>query len=153
MIERSGAAFAIASTAVAAFAIAIALVAAAALIFGVPPAFSMRLHSTDRRFLEIFIALATPLAPLELLGLLAWISVAFIAGAVLTFIGLHRRRAQIEAAGLFVIAAAGSFFWFAVMNPALAGGGETLRAFARRGRTHRPPGHRRRPSRTERLRP
>jgi 4-amino-4-deoxy-L-arabinose transferase-like glycosyltransferase len=121
-------AFAIATAAVAAAAIAIALAAVAALIFGMPPALTMRLHPTDRRFLEIFTALATRGAP-ALIALIGWIF-ASIAGGIVALVGLRRRDAQIEAAGVFVIAAAGSFFWFAVMNPAMAER-ETLRDFAR----------------------
>ena len=98
-------AFAIATAAVAAAAIAIAITALAALIFGVPPSLPIGLHPTDRRFLEIFTALAARSAP----ALLVWIS-AFIAGGIVALIGLRRRSAQIEAAGVFVIAAAGSFF-------------------------------------------
>lgn len=121
-------AFAIGSIAVAAAAIAIALAAIAALIFGVPPTIMMRLHPTDRRFLEIFAALETRSAPSRLIVLIAWWS-AFVAGAVVALIGLRRRGAQIEAAGVFIIAAAGSLFWFAVINPAMARR-ETLRDFA-----------------------
>ncbi len=133
-------AFTIGSVAVAAAAIAIALAAVAALIFGVPPALTMRLHPTDRRFLEIFAALATrsAAAPPGLLGLIVWLF-AFAAGAIVAIVGLRRRRAQIEAAGVFIVAAAGSFFWFAVMNPALAQR-ETLRDFAREAALTVPPG-------------
>jgi 4-amino-4-deoxy-L-arabinose transferase-like glycosyltransferase len=122
-------AFAIGSIAVAAAAIVIALAAIAALIFGVPPALTMRLHPTDRRFVQIFAALATRAAPLARIALIVWLS-AFIAGPIIAIIGLRRRGAQIQAAGVFIIAAAGSFFWFGVMNPALAER-ETLRDFAR----------------------
>lgn len=118
-------AFVIATTAVAIAAIAIALASIGCLIFGVPPAWSVSLHPTDRLFLEIFTALATRYAP----PLLLWVF-ASAAGASVVLIGLRRRAAQIAAAGVLAIAAAGSFFWFAVMNPALAKR-ETLRDFAR----------------------
>jgi 4-amino-4-deoxy-L-arabinose transferase-like glycosyltransferase len=121
-------AFAIASAAIAIAAIAIALVSLAALIFGVPPWLLMRLHPTDRRYLEIFAALPMRSAS-SLLALIGWIS-AFLVGGIVALNGLRRRGAQIEAAGVFAIAAAGSFFWFGVMNPALAQR-ETLRDFAR----------------------
>jgi len=118
-------AFVIASAIVAIAAIAIALAGVAALMFGLPPALSVSLHPTDRHFLEIFAALAARSSP----ALLVWIF-AFMASATVTLVGLRRRSAQIAAAGVFGIAAAGSFFWFAVMNPALAER-ETLRDFAR----------------------
>ena len=118
-------AFAIATAAVAAAAIAIALAAVGAIIFGLPPGLSIRLHPTDRRFLEIFSSLAVRWAP----ALLGWIA-ACIAGGVVGIIGLRRRAAQREAAGVLIVAAAGSLFWFALMNPALAER-ETLRDFAR----------------------
>jgi hypothetical protein len=121
-------AFALASAAVAIAAIAIALAGLAAVIFGVPPALSMRLHPTDRLYFEILAALPTRSAP-DLLALIGWIC-GFILGGIVTLIGLRRRRAQIEAAGVFLIAAAGSLFWFGLMNPALSQR-ETLRDFAR----------------------
>jgi 4-amino-4-deoxy-L-arabinose transferase-like glycosyltransferase len=121
-------AFGVATAVVAAAAIALAFAAVAGLIFGVPAALPIRLHPTDRHFLEIFAALAARPAP-ALLALIGWIA-ASVAGSIVALIGLRRRSAQVEAAGVFVIAAAGSFFWFAVMNPALARR-ETLRDFAR----------------------
>lgn len=123
-------AFVIGSAAVATAAIAITIAAVAALLFAVPPAITLRLHPTDRRFIEIFATLATrSAAPLGLLGLVGWLSVS-VAGAVVTISGLRRRSAQREATGVLMIAAAGSFFWFAVMSPALARR-DTLRDFAR----------------------
>ncbi len=117
--------FAIASAAVAAAAVAIALAAVAAVIFRLPAGLSLRLHPTDRYFLELFISLEVNGSP----ALRGWIA-AFIAGGVAGIIGLLRRDAQIEAAGVLIVAAAGSLFWFAVMSPALADR-ETLRDFAR----------------------
>ena len=117
-------AFAIATAAVASAAIVIALAATAALVLGLPTPLPIRLHPTDRRFLEIFSAMASRRAP----ALLGWVA-AFIAGGVTALVGL-RRGAQLQAAGVLIVAAAGSFFWFAVMNPALADR-ETLRDFAR----------------------
>ena len=121
-------AFAIASAALAVAAIALAIIALAALIFGVPPSLPMRLHPTDRHYLEVFAALPTRSAP-ALLALIGWIC-AFMVGGVVALIGLRRRGAQLEAAGVFIIATSASFFWFGVMNPALAQR-ETLRDFAR----------------------
>ena len=117
-------AFAIATAVVAAAAIAIALAALGGVIFGVPQGLSLRLHPTDRRFLEILSSLAARRAP----ALLSWIAIC-IAGGIAGIVGLLRRNAQIQAAGVLIVAAAGSMFWFAVMNPALAER-ETLRDFA-----------------------
>jgi len=116
--------FAIATVVVAAAAIAIALAAVAAIICGVPPGWSLQLHPTDRRFLEIFSSLAARGASL-LLVLIA----ACIAGAATAMIALRQRNAQLQASGVLIVAAAGSLFWFAVMNPALEER-ETLRDFA-----------------------
>lgn len=126
-------AFAIATAAVATAALVIALAAAAGIVMGLPPVLPIRLHPTDRRFLEIFSAMASHRAP----ALLGWIA-AFVAGGVAALVGL-RRGAQLQAAGVLIVAAAGSFFWFAVMNPALADR-ETLRDFARQVTRTVPPG-------------
>jgi 4-amino-4-deoxy-L-arabinose transferase-like glycosyltransferase len=117
--------FAIATGVVVAAAIAIALATVAAIIFGVPPGWSLELHPTDRRFLEIFSSLAARRASV-LLALIA----ACVASGVAGIIGLRLRDAQLQAGGVLIIAAAGSWFWFAVMNPALAER-ESLRDFAR----------------------
>jgi 4-amino-4-deoxy-L-arabinose transferase-like glycosyltransferase len=116
--------FGVSTAVVAAAAIAIALAALGGVIFGVPQGLSLRLHPTDRRFLEILSSLAARRAP----ALLSWIAVC-TAGGVAGIIGLVRRNAQIQAAGVLIVATAGSMFWFAVMNPALAER-ETLRDFA-----------------------
>jgi 4-amino-4-deoxy-L-arabinose transferase-like glycosyltransferase len=117
--------FAIGSAAVAAAAVAIALAAVAAVFFRLPAGLSLHLHPTDRYFLELFISLEIKGSP----ALRGWIA-AFIAGGVAGIVGLRRRDAQLQAAGVLIVAAAGSLFWFAVMNPALADR-ETLRDFAR----------------------
>lgn len=117
-------AFGIATAIVAAAAIASALAAAGGVIFGVPQELSLRLHPTDRRFLEILSSLAARRAP----ALLSWIALC-IAGGIAGIAGLLRRNAQLQAGGVLIFAAAGSWFWFAVMNPALAER-ETLRDFA-----------------------
>jgi 4-amino-4-deoxy-L-arabinose transferase-like glycosyltransferase len=116
--------FAVATGVVAAAAIAIALAAVAAIIFGVPPGLLPRLHPTDRRFVEIFSSLAARRASV-LLALIA----ACISGGVMAMIGLRQRYAQLQASSVLIVAAAGSWFWFAVMNPALEER-ETLREFA-----------------------
>jgi hypothetical protein len=52
---------------------------------------------------------------------------------------LRRRDAQLQAAGVMIFAAAGSLFWFGILNPALADL-ETLRDFAREVARTVPPG-------------
>jgi 4-amino-4-deoxy-L-arabinose transferase-like glycosyltransferase len=116
--------FAVATGVVAAAAIAIALAAVAAIIFGVPPGLLPRLHPTDRRFVEIFSSLAARRASV-LLALIA----ACISGGVIAMIGVRQRYAQLQASSVLIVAAAGSWFWLAVMNPALEER-ETLREFA-----------------------
>lgn len=118
-------AFSIATAVVAAAAIAIALTASAIVIFGLPSGSLPQLHPTDRRFLELFGALAANQSR-PLFGLIAACIVSAIAGIV----GVRRRDAQLQAIGVLIVAAAGSIFWFAVLNPALAER-ETLRDFAR----------------------
>ncbi len=126
--------FAIGTGVVGAAAIAIALAAVSAIISGVPPGWSLQLHPTDRRFLEIFSSLAAHRAP-ELLALIT----ACIAASVAGIVGLRWREAQLQASGVLIVAAAGSLFWFAVMNPALAER-ETLRDFAHEVARTVPPG-------------
>jgi Dolichyl-phosphate-mannose-protein mannosyltransferase len=118
-------AFAIGTAVVAIAAIAIAIAAIVAIVFGVPSGLALRLHPTDRRFLEIFSLLAMRYSP----DLLGWIA-AFIAAGVTGIIGLRRRDPQLQATGGLIVAAAGSLFWFAVMNPLLSER-ETLRDFTR----------------------
>jgi len=62
-------------------------------------------------------------------ALLGWIA-AFVAAGITGIIGLRRRDPQLQATGVLIVAAAGSLFWFSVMNPLLSEG-ETLRDFAR----------------------
>ncbi len=117
--------FAIATGVVAAASLVMALAAVAAVIHGVPSGWSLRLHPTDRRFLEIFSSLAVRRAS----GMLALIAACVTAG-VTAIVGLRQRNADLQASGVLIVAAAGSLFWFAVMNPALEER-ETLRDFAR----------------------
>jgi hypothetical protein len=118
-------AFVIGTAAVVIAAIAIAIAAILAVVFGVPSGLSLRLHPTDRRFLEIFSSLAMRYAP----ALLGWIA-GFIAAGATGIMGLRRRDPQLQATAVLIVAAAGSLFWFAVMNP-LMSDRETLRDFAR----------------------
>jgi 4-amino-4-deoxy-L-arabinose transferase-like glycosyltransferase len=90
---------------------------------GVPAKIALRLHPTDRRFLELLVRQAFD--PL----LLLWAGFSLV-GAGLIVRGLLRAAPTFETYGTLVIAAAGGWFWFAVMNPALAQG-ETLKTFAR----------------------
>jgi len=118
-------AFAIATGVVAAASLTMALAAVAAIVHGLPPGWSLRLHPTDRRFLEIFSSLAERWAS----GLLALI-IACVTGGVAAIVGLRQRNGNLQASGVLIVAAASSMFWFAVMNPALEER-ETLRDFAR----------------------
>jgi len=91
--------------------------------YGITKAIALRLHPTDRRFLELLVRQAfNP-------PLLFWAGLSLV-GVGLTMRGLLRGASAFEAYGTLVIAAAGGWFWFAVMNPALAQG-ETLKTFAR----------------------
>jgi 4-amino-4-deoxy-L-arabinose transferase-like glycosyltransferase len=127
-------AFSIASAVIAVVAIAIALAALAVVIAGMPPGLSTQLHPTDRRFLELFAALATGRS-LALFLLIAACTASGVAG----IIGLRRCDAQLQAVSILIVAAAGSMFWFSVLNPALAEL-ETLRDFAREVARTVPPG-------------
>jgi 4-amino-4-deoxy-L-arabinose transferase-like glycosyltransferase len=91
--------------------------------YGAPAKIALRLHSTDRRFLELLMGQAfNP-------RLLLWAGFSLVGAAVAVW-GLLRAAPAFEACGTLMIAAAGGWFWFAVMNPALART-ETLRTFAR----------------------
>jgi hypothetical protein len=89
----------------------------------VPANLTMRLHPTDRRFLELLVRQA--FSPPVLL----WAGFS-LSGLALSVWGLLRFAFGFETCGTLVIAAAGGWFWFGVMNPALARG-ETLKTFAR----------------------
>jgi hypothetical protein len=115
------------SGASAAIAIGAAVMVTAALVvigYGLPAEIPLRLHPTDRRFLEILVGLAFTRS------LLLWV-IGSLVGAGLVVTGLLRRAPTLQASGTMAIAAAGGWFWFAVMNPALAQR-ETLRTFAAR---------------------
>ncbi|HKV53272.1 MAG TPA: hypothetical protein VJN94_01405, partial [Candidatus Binataceae bacterium] len=91
---------------------------------GIPSRLPLRLHPTDRRFLEIFASMAARLSP----SLMIWIAIS-LTGVALIIVGLVRRNPTVQGCGTLAIAAAGSLFWFAWMNPALAER-ETLEGFA-----------------------
>ncbi|MBV8450811.1 MAG: hypothetical protein JOZ29_00875, partial [Deltaproteobacteria bacterium] len=99
------------------------IVAMVVIGYGVPAKIALRLHPTDRRFLELLVwqGFNPPL--------LLWAAFSLF-GAGLTICGSLRARPAFETYGILLIAAAGGWFWFAVMNPALAQG-ETLKTFAR----------------------
>jgi 4-amino-4-deoxy-L-arabinose transferase-like glycosyltransferase len=101
---------------------------------GLPAHLLPRLHPTDRRFLEIFLSLAARHG----LSLYLWL-IATAAGIILAVRGLLRLHPQSQAAGVGIIAGAGSLFWFGVMNPALAER-VTLRGFAEAVTARVPPG-------------
>lgn len=117
-------AFAIATGVVAAAATAIALAALGAIAGGVPLRWSLELHPTDRRFVEIFSSLAAHRSA----GLLALIAACIVASAT-GLIALRRRNGQVQAIAVLIIATASSWFWFGVMQPALEER-ESLRDFA-----------------------
>jgi 4-amino-4-deoxy-L-arabinose transferase-like glycosyltransferase len=101
----------------------IVIAAIVVIAYGAPTKLVLRMHPTDRRFLELLIRQAfNP-------RLLLWAGFSF-AGVVLSVRGLLRAAPAFEACGTLMIAAAGGWFWFAVMNPALARS-ETLQTFAR----------------------
>jgi hypothetical protein len=106
-------------------ALAIAAAALAIVIFGLPSRLPIKLHPTDQRFLEIFEAMAAA----RTAALIAWLGASLIG---INFIrkGVRRQVATTQALGALIIAAAGSWFWFGVMNPALADR-ESLKTFAR----------------------
>ena len=103
---------------------AMVLVFAAIIVigYGVPANLRPRLHPTDRRFLELLVRQGYD--P----GFLIWAGFSMVS-CVLLVAGCLRGMPKLEAAGTVVIAATGGWFWFGVMNPALAGA-ETLKTFA-----------------------
>jgi 4-amino-4-deoxy-L-arabinose transferase-like glycosyltransferase len=114
---------------------ALIVIAAVDAAFGAVPANTLtRLHPTDRRFLEIFLALAARHG----LSLYFWLA-ATIAGVIAALRGLLRYAPEAQMGGVALIAAAGSLFWFGVMNPALAER-VTLRNFAQAVTARVPPG-------------
>ncbi|MGH8011004.1 MAG: ArnT family glycosyltransferase [Candidatus Binataceae bacterium] len=116
--------FTLGSAVIAIGALAMALAGLGAVFAGIPK-IPFHLHPTDRDFLDIFAAMAARRAP----SLLAWIA-AFIVGAALSLFAARRLNPRLQALGVLTIAAAGTLFWFGVMNPALARR-ETLETFAR----------------------
>jgi 4-amino-4-deoxy-L-arabinose transferase-like glycosyltransferase len=114
-----------AGSAIIAIATTLMVIAAMVVIaYRVPAKIALRLHATDRRFLELLVRQAFDPR------LLFWAGLSLI-GAGLAVGGILRAAPAMEAYGTLVIAAAGGWFWFAVMNPGLARG-ETLKVFARR---------------------
>jgi hypothetical protein len=103
-----------------------------AIEYGVAARFASRLHPTDRRFLELLLHQA--FEP----RLVFWAAVSLV-GAGLIMGGLLRGAPTWETYGTLLIAAAGGWFWFGVMNPALAQG-ESLKNFARQAAALVPPG-------------
>ena len=101
---------------------------------GVPTNLTMRLHPTDRRFLELLVRQAFS-PPMFL-----WAGFS-LAGLALTVWGMLRFAPGFETSGTLVIAVAGGWFWFGVMDPALARG-ETLKTFARHAAAFVPAGAR-----------
>jgi 4-amino-4-deoxy-L-arabinose transferase-like glycosyltransferase len=91
--------------------------------YGLPAIMASRLHPTDQRFLQLLVrGGASP-------SLLLW-AVLSLAGVGLIVAGVGQKISMLQPFGTLIIAAAGGWFWFAVMNPALAQR-ETLKKFAR----------------------
>lgn len=115
--------FTAASILIAVGAAVIVIVAMMVIAHGIPPRSALRLHPTDRRFLELLVRQGfNP-------RLLLWAGLSLV-GVGLAVAGWLRAAPLFETSGTMVIAATGGWFWFAVMNPALAHG-ETLKTFAR----------------------
>ena len=107
-------------------AIAAAVIVIAALLVvgrGIPASIGLRLHPTDRRFLELLVGQG--FSP----SLVLW-ACFFLVGAGVVLLGLLRHAPTWGICGTLIIAAAGGWFWFGVMNPSLARS-ETLETFAR----------------------
>jgi 4-amino-4-deoxy-L-arabinose transferase-like glycosyltransferase len=98
-----------------------------AIAHGITEKSPLRLHSTDRRFLELLVqrGFSRPL--------LVW-AVLSLMGVGIAVVGLLRATLLMQTCGTLVIAAFGGWFWFAVMNPSLARS-ETLKNFAREAAT------------------
>jgi 4-amino-4-deoxy-L-arabinose transferase-like glycosyltransferase len=101
------------------------IAACIAIILGTPDLTYAKLHPTDRRFLEIFAAMAERVSP----ALIIWILISGT-GAILIVFGIRQRSPSKQAFGTLIVAGIGSWFWFAMMSPALAER-ETLKPFAR----------------------
>jgi Dolichyl-phosphate-mannose-protein mannosyltransferase len=104
--------------------ILVVVVAAMTVIgYGIAPKLRPRLHPTDRRFLELLVRQGYNWR------LLIWAGFSIMSSVVILG-GCARRAPKLQAAGTVLIAAIGGWFWFGVMNPALARA-ETLKSFAR----------------------
>jgi 4-amino-4-deoxy-L-arabinose transferase-like glycosyltransferase len=109
------------------------VIAAIAVIgLGIPSSLAARLHPTDRRFLELLVrGRFNP-------RLLVWVGLSIV-GSGLVVGSLVRNAPKVGSLGTLLIAAVGGWFWFAVMNAALAQS-ETLKVFARQVATSVPAG-------------
>jgi 4-amino-4-deoxy-L-arabinose transferase-like glycosyltransferase len=115
--------FAIGSIFIAIGTLVIVFAAITVIGYGVPAKLGPRLHPTDRRFLELLLRQGYSLP------LLIWAAFSIV-GCGLAIGGCVRATPKLETVGTLLIAGAGGWFWFAVMNPALARG-ETLKTFVR----------------------
>ncbi len=93
------------------------------IVYNGPVISGLRLHPTDRRFLELLVRQGVNPA------LLVWASLSLV-GCSLGLGGWWKMEPIFEMSGILVVAAVAGWFWFGVMNPALARG-ETLKGFAR----------------------
>jgi hypothetical protein len=115
--------FSAASVVIAIGALVIVTAAIGLIGYGISADLPLRLHSTDRRFLELLLGQGINAR------LLVWAGLS-MTGIGLVVAGLTRGAPKLESSGVLLIATVGGWFWFAVMNPALAQG-ETLKTFAR----------------------
>ncbi len=113
----------------AAFAIALGVLAimvavAVLLVSGSAAALGSHLHRSDKRFLELLMAVTAQGSP----GVVLWMSL-WILGPVVALSSFARGRAATQSAAVALIAVAGTLFWYGFLNPALASD-ETLKPFA-----------------------
>jgi len=83
-----------------------------------------RLHSSDRRALDVVITATAHGSPPVLL----WMSLSIV-GGILALLSLGRGRFVLQSSGIALIAMAGTLFWYGFLNPALANE-VTLKSFA-----------------------
>ena len=83
-----------------------------------------RLHSSDRRSLELLMAAIASGSPMVVLWVISW-----LAGAIIVLISVAGGRAVAQSSGVALIAIAGTLLWYGFLNPALANE-VTLKSYA-----------------------
>jgi 4-amino-4-deoxy-L-arabinose transferase-like glycosyltransferase len=83
-----------------------------------------RLHSSDRRSLELLMAALTSASPMVFLWIILW-----LAGGILVLGAVARGRSVAQSAGVALIALAGTRLWYGFLNPAIANE-VTLKSYA-----------------------